>query len=466
MSFEYPLTPQETPRVATGLRRIVTALPAPGSVPTLQTLDRYELRAMSGQPPIFWDRAEGFQVEDLWGNRWIDWSSGVLVTNAGHGRREIADAIIEQARHGLLTNYCFPHQLRASLVERLGSLMPEPLKKIFLLTTGSETIEFAVKASRAYGALVGGRSKNVIVSYDKAFHGRTLGAQQVGGIPALKEWIGNLDPAFVQLPFPDGFWTEDTSFDLFERTLAQSGVKPEQVCGVIMETYQGGSAAFAPVPYIQALRAWCDRHKVLLTFDEVQAAFGRNGKLWGFEHYGVVPDLTTLGKGITSSMPLAAVAGRPDVMDLPPPGSASSTHSGNPVCCKAALANIDLILAENLIQNSVQMGALLHSLLGEIQRKYPERLAFIAGKGLVAGVACVEPGTRKPDPGFAREVVWRSITKGVLMFSPVGYGGSTVKICPPLPITEEAIRESVAALGEAVAETVASSTRLETAPVR
>ena len=134
----------------------------------------------------------------------------------------------------------------------------------------------------------------MIVSYDKAFHGRTLGSQQAGGIPALKEWIVNLDPGFVQVPFPDGFRTPDTSFEGFRARLREHGVEPQNVAGVILETYQGGSAAFAPPEYMQALRQWCTGHKALLVCDEVQAGFGRTGTMWGFEHYGIVPDLALL----------------------------------------------------------------------------------------------------------------------------------------------------------------------------
>ncbi len=140
----------------------------------------------------------------------------------------------------------------------------------------------------------------------------------------------NLDRGFVQVPFPDGFRTADTSFDFFQQRLNEAGVAAANVAGVILETYQGGSAAFAPREYMRALRQWCDSHKILLVCDEVQAGFGRTGTLWGFEHYGIVPDLATFGKGITSSLPLAAVAGRADVMDLHPPGSMTSTHIGNP----------------------------------------------------------------------------------------------------------------------------------------
>ncbi|MBK9167449.1 MAG: aspartate aminotransferase family protein [Bryobacterales bacterium] len=451
MAREFDLTPRPVPRVETALRRIVTELPVPQSIPTLEKLHRFEPVAMRGQPPVVWHRAEGFQVWDAWGNQWIDWSSGVLITNAGHGRREIADAIARQAQSGLLTNYCFPSEIRAALVEKLSSVMPEPLKKVFLLTTGSETVECAIKLCRSHGVKVGGRGKHVIVSFDKAFHGRTLGSQQAGGIPSLKEWIVNLDQGFVQVPFPDGYRTPDTSFDFFLKKLAEAGVEPQSVAGVVLETYQGGSASFAPVEYMQSLRQWCTGRKALLVCDEVQAGFGRCGTMFGFEHYGIVPDLATFGKGISSSLPLAAVAGRPDVMDLHPAGSMTSTHTGNPVCCAAALASIELIEKENLVENARVIGDLMLERLRALQAKYPQ-IGCVDGKGLVAGVSCVKPGGQEPDPDLAFDVVRRCVEKGVLLFSPVGYGGGTVKICPPLVITAEAMEESVAVLDEAFAE--------------
>src|SRR6202035_4744571 len=178
MARVYDLTPKRVRRVETQFRRIVTDFPAPESIPILQKLEAYEPVAMRGQPPVVWDHAEGFQVYDAWGNQWIDWSSGVLIANAGHGRREIADAIIRQASSKLLTNYCFPSDIRSRLVARLAALLPEPLKKVFLLTTWSETMECAIKLCRTNGVKIGGRAKHVIVSYDNAFHGRTLGSQQ------------------------------------------------------------------------------------------------------------------------------------------------------------------------------------------------------------------------------------------------------------------------------------------------
>jgi len=435
----------------------VTQLPVPESIPVLERLHQYEPVAMRGQPPVVWDHAEGFQVYDAYGNQWVDWSSGVLITNAGHGRREIIEAITKQAQSKLLTNYCFPSEIRSRLVEKLASILPDPLKKVFLLTTGSETVECAIKLCRSHGLKTGGRSKHVVISFDKAFHGRTLGSQQAGGIPALKEWIVNLDSGFAQVEFPDGFRTTDTSFDFFERSLREKGIEAQNVAGVILETYQGGSSAFAPPEYMQALRQWCTGHKALLVCDEVQAGFGRCGTLWGFEHYGVVPDLVCFGKGISSSLPLAAVAGRHDVMDLHPSGSMTSTHTGNPVCCAAALASIDLVLKENLAANARAVGGVMHQRLRALQSRYRE-IGSVDGKGLVAGLACVIPGSKEPDGDLAWEVVRRTVEKGVLMFTPVGFGGATVKIAPPLVITEEAIADSVSALEEAFSEATQAHT--------
>jgi 4-aminobutyrate aminotransferase / (S)-3-amino-2-methylpropionate transaminase / 5-aminovalerate transaminase len=453
MPREFTLVPKDVPNIQTVYRHIATKLPVPESIPILEKLYAFEPRAMRGQPPVVWDRAEGFQVFDAWGNRWIDWSSGVLIANAGHGRPEIADAIARQVSGRLLTSFSFANEPRARLVERLSSLLPEPLKKVFLYSVGSEAIECALKMCRTFGVKSGGRSKHVIVSYQGAFHGRTLGAQQAGGIPELKQWIVNLDPGFVQVPFPDGFRTRDTSFDSFERSLREQGIEPQNVAGVILETYQGGSAAFAPERYMQDLRQWCTGHKALLICDEIQAGFGRTGTLWGFEHYGVVPDLAVFGKGISGSLPMAAVAGRADVLDQYPPLSMTSSHAGNPVCCAAALASVDLVVNERLADRARETGAVLHRKLNAIAARFPQ-IGCVAGKGLVAGMPCVRPGTTEPDADLAFEVVRRSMEKGVLMFAPVGFAGATVKISPPLVIPEDAVVESVDALEEAFADAV------------
>jgi 4-aminobutyrate aminotransferase/(S)-3-amino-2-methylpropionate transaminase len=452
MGKAFGLEPKEVRPVDTKFRKITTKIPAPESLGVLQTLQRFEPVSMTGQPPIVWDRAEGVQVYDRYGNKWLDWSSGVVVANAGHGAAEIKEAIRHQVDKGLLHNYCFPSAERAELVKYLADITPAKLKKVFLLTTGSEATECAVKLARTYGQKVGGKKKIAIISFEAAFHGRTLGAQMIGGIPALKEWIVNLDPDMHQVPFPDGFRTEDTRFDLFVRILEDKGVRPSQVAGVILETYQGGGATFAPKDYIQALARWCREHNILLIFDEIQAGFGRTGTLFGFEHYGVVPDLICCGKGISSSLPLSAVIGRPDVMDLYGPAEMTSTHTGNPVCAVAALASLRKIVEGGLVENARTMGEVLLDGLERIRRRHSQIIGAVHGRGLVAGLHMVKRGSKDPDGDLAFSIVEKAFQKGLLMFAPVGFGGATVKISPPLTITKEAVLDGLSALGEAIDE--------------
>ena len=159
----------------------------------IERLEKFEPISMSGQPPIIWDKAEGFQVYDKWGNMWLDWSSGVLISNVGHSHPAILKALQDEIDSKLLSSYVFYHEKRAELVELLQQDAPEGLDKVFLLSTGSEATENAIKLARTYGVNQGGKEKHIIVSFNNAFHGRTLAAQQAGGIPALKEWIINLE---------------------------------------------------------------------------------------------------------------------------------------------------------------------------------------------------------------------------------------------------------------------------------
>jgi 4-aminobutyrate aminotransferase-like enzyme len=455
MGKEFSIEPRQVPRVHTKFRRILTPIPHPDSVPTLQKLRRFEPQSMRGQPPLVWDRAEDVFVFDKYGNQWLDWSSGVLVTNAGHGPREIRQAIVDQVNSGLLHNYCFPSEERAELVECLAGLAPEGLNKVFLLTTGSEATECAIKLARAMGLRRGGKKKIGIIGFERGFHGRTLGAQLAGGIPGQKAWIVNEDPAFIQMPFPDGYWTENTGFDAFLEVLARRDLGPDQIAGVLMETYQGVGPDFAPVDYVVALARWCQEHGIVLAFDEVQAGFGRTGRFWAFEHYGVTPDLICCGKGITSSLPLSAVIGRPEILDQFAPGSMTSTHTGNPVCIAAALASVKKILNENLTANAASLEKPLLAGLREIQARHPAVVGHCAAHGLVAGLQMIQPGKKEPNHDLAHAVIEKCFHKGLLFFAPVGAWGQTVKIAPPLTLSREALAEGLAVLGEAVDEAVA-----------
>ncbi len=450
---QYDLTPVEVPAVKTKYRTIKTKLPVPESLEIFKKLSKSEPRSMMGQPPIVWDRAVNFQVEDRWGNKWLDWSSGVLIANSGHGRKEVLDALRELIDKPLLSTYVFVHEKRAELTAMLQEISPDPENySVFLLSTGSEAVENAIKLARTYALEKHGRDKHFIVSFKNAFHGRTLGSQLAGGMDKLKTWIVGEGKTFIQVPFPDGYKNEDTSFDLFLKSIEEQGVSGDQIAGVITESYQGVGPDFLPVEYAQKLQEFCRKHDIVTIYDEVQAGFGRSGKMFTFEHYGVTPDLVTCGKGITSSLPLSAVIGRKDILDLYAPGSMTSTHSASPLPVAAAIENLKLIHKENLVENSAKMGEILIPGLQKIVDKYPDRLGCLHGKGLVAGIQVVKPGTKEPDSETAKLINEKCFHKGLLMFAPVGIAGECIKIAPPLTITEEALKEGIDVLEEACSE--------------
>lgn len=452
MGHAFVFEPVKLPQpIRTANRDISTPIPHPDDRDIVETLRRCEPRSMSGQPLVVWDRAEGVHIYDRHGNKWLDFSSGVLVTNAGHGRSEAVAALAEVVNRPLHHTYCFPNRERADLVAYLlDKCAPDYLDKVFLLTTGSEAIECAIKIARAHAHPKGGPDKDVIVTFSGDFHGRTLGAQMAGGIPALKDWIVNHDPGMVNAPIPDGFRGKDTSFEGFLGALSARGIDPKRVAGVCLETYQGGTAILLPLDYMRKLRAFCDENEALLIFDEVQAGFGRCGRMWGFEHYGVKADMIVCGKGISSGLPLSAVIGHHAWMDHFPPGSMTSTHTGNPICCAAALANLKAIVEGGLIDNAARLGGIFQDWMRKFEQKYPKHVGKADAIGAVAAIQMVtEPGGLDPDHDTAFAIVKHAVEHGLMMFGPVGTGGGTVKLCPPLSITPEQLTEGLEVLEQA-----------------
>ena len=449
---KYSLAPREVPHVETAHRRIVTKLPVPESVPVFERLERFEPSSMQGQPPVLIDRAEGWHVHDRWGNMWLDWSSGVLISNIGNSNPVIMDALREMLARPLLSTYVFAHEKRAELAELLVGIAPAPGYKAFVLSTGSEAMENCIKLARTWGLERHGPHKRVIVSFHNGFHGRTLGAQLAGGNPGQKKWIGPGDAGFVQVPFPDGYKNPDTRFELFLESLQQQGVKPADVCAVMAESFQGVGPDFFPLAYARSLETWCRQNDALLVMDEVQAGFGRTGTWFAFEHYGIAPDLIACGKGISSSLPLAAVLGRAEVMEQYPPGSMTSTHSGSPLPVAAAVANIRELKRGRYLENARALDTALREGLLAIQRRHPRRAGCVQSRGLVAGIQIVQPGTRSPDPAAALAVNEACFYKGLLMFAPVGVAGECIKIAPALDISRGALEEGIRTLGEAMDE--------------
>ena len=450
---KYSLEPVKVPKVSTEFRTIKTRLPVPESLKIFKTLSDSEPISMMGQPPVVWDKATGFKVYDKWGNKWIDWSSGVLITNAGHGRKRIIKGLRKVLDQKLLATYVFVHEKRAELTKMLQDISPDPSNyQVFILCTGSEAVENCIKLAKTYALKKHGPHKKYMVSFKHAFHGRTMGSQLAGGMDGLKTWIIDEGQTFMQVPFPDGYKNEDVSFELFLSSLESKGINPADIAGVLTETYQGVGPDFLPVEYAQKLEAFCKEHDIVTIYDEVQSGFGRTGKMFAYEHYGVKPDLIACGKGISSSLPISAVIGRTDIMGLYAPGSMTSTHSASPLPVVSAIENLKIIKSEKLVKNSKKLGKVLKPGLEKIQAKYPDVLGCLISKGLVAGIQVVKKGTKEPDPETAVKINEKCFHKGLLMFAPVGIAGECIKISPPLVITKKALIEGIKILEEACDE--------------
>lgn len=456
-NYDFSHEPINVPVVNSKYRKIATKLPVPESLHILEDLEKYESRSMHGQFPIVWDRAEGFQVFDAYGNCWIDFTSTIFVANAGHANPHIINALQNLLNKKLLHTYTFANESRAKFLKKLIDIIPKPLEKAFLMSSGTEATECALKLMRMNGHKIH-PSKVGVISFSGSMHGRTMGAEMLNGNPMKSDWIGYLDPNIYHLPFPypwlsvgkgssDYDWAGHFKNDI--RALQKHRLDIKNIAGFMIESYQGWGAIFYPEEYIQALVKFARDNKILVTFDEIQAGIGRTGKLFAYEHYEVEPDLVCLGKGLSSSLPLSAVVGRKEIMDLPDIGSMSSTHSGNPLSCAAGLANLEVIGSENLIQESARKGEILHKKLNELKAKYPDRISHVLGKGLVAGVLIVNPATGKPDSEFASKVSEKCMQKGLLV---VHTGRESIKIGPPLIITDDALLEGLEVLDESIAE--------------
>jgi len=440
-------------------RTIVSPIPHPDTVPIIEELHRLEPHSMSGMPPVLWHQAQGINVMDGCGNKWIDFGSGVVLANAGHSHSKISAAIKAQLDAMLWQNYCNPSGVRLRTVKTIDEITPPYLDKVYLLTTGAEATECVIKLIRLHGRSISPEKVHVI-SYFGSFHGRTMASQRAGGFMDQQEWMGIKPGGFHHIPFPECFrcpWGKTKhdacGAECLERsldTLREQGLKDELVAGVLTETFQGPTVAFMPDDYVRALREWTTANRALIACDEIQAGFGRTGKWFGFEHHGVEIDLVAMGKGMTSSLPMSAVAGRAHILDLALHGEMSSTHTGNPLCCAAALGNIQAIREERMVENAAAMGKVIERAIHELRERLPGRIGHANGKGVVWAFFILDPQTGNLDADLATRTITRCMEKGLLMLG-TGHRG-TLKIAPPLCIIEEALLEGIGVIEEALNE--------------
>jgi 4-aminobutyrate aminotransferase-like enzyme len=450
--FAFSHKPVDVAPIKTKYRTIGTQIPVPESVVMFERTYALESRSMHGQMPVIWDRAENFQIFDPWGNCWIDFTSTIFVSNAGHGNPRIVEALRKVVSKPLLHTYTYVSTERLDYLELLIEKTPVQFEKAFMLSAGTEATECALKLMRLHGKTKGKR-KGGIVCIEGNWHGRTLGAQMMGWNPQQKEWIGYNDPNIFHIPFPYP-WRTDAMADpkayfkkgieeLLEQHQLDAG---EDLCGFMLETFQGWGAVFYPPEFVQALVEFAHENNMLVTFDEMQAGFGRTGELFGYMHYGVEPDLLCCGKGASSGLPLALVLGSAEVLDLPEIGSMSSTHSANPLVCVAGKANLEALFEDGLIENSKQLGLVFHARLQQMLKRFEGKISSVEGVGLLAALI-FKDSEGKPLSSLCDRVAERCMQTGLLV---VHTGRESIKLAPPLSIHEEALLEGLSVLESAI----------------
>lgn len=411
----------------------------PGSLAQklIATAAVYEPRGYHSPLPIVWDEAHGCTVIDVDGNRYLDFTSGVAVMNIGHSHPAQVAAVIAQAGR-LLHSYNYVNVPQVNLARRLVELTPSNMTKAYILTTGAEAVEAAVRAARRY------TGRHELVAFSGAFHGRTYLALSLTGKSKHKKGVGPLMSGVLRAPFPYCFRcpsVDDPSRCRVHSTASLDAVietdSASGVCAVVVEAYQAaGGMVFPSAAYMQDLRRWCDRNDALLILDEIQSGFGRTGEMFCFEHYGIAPDLVCLGKGLSAGGHISAVVGRGDVLDSLDEGTLTTTDGGNPLSCAIALAAIDVLIQENLCANSKRLGADMLTTLSTLPAVFPI-IGDVRGLGLAVGIEVVsDRASLTPAPEQARQIVEHCYQHGLLVNPPTGIYSNVVGLTPPLVLTD------------------------------
>jgi 4-aminobutyrate aminotransferase len=407
--------------------------------------------------PFVMARGRGVEVWDVDGNRYLDFMSGIGVCSTGHAHPQVVQAIKDAADDFLHISSDYWHERMTRLAERINALNPvgEPTQ-ILICQSGTESVEGALKLAR----YVTGRPR--FIGFLGGFHGRTMGSlaftsskytQQAGFFPTM--------PGVTHVPYPNlyrplfaGADQGKAVIDYIENVLFQSNVPPAEVAAILVEPVQGeGGYLVPPEGFLSGLRALCDRHGILLIFDEVQSGIGRTGRMFACEHWGVTPDIMTLAKGLASGLPLGLVVARRRHMEKWKRGAHGNTFGGNPLCCAAALATLELVEKE-YAANAAVVGEYFLGRLRQLKERFPV-IGDVRGKGLMIGMELVsDPATRTPARALCEAVLTRAFHHGLLLLS---CGASTVRFIPPLMINRGHVDEAMGMIEKALSEALAMS---------
>jgi 4-aminobutyrate aminotransferase len=432
--------------------KIKTALPGPNAKRVLAGDEKYVSPSYTRSYPLVAQSGKGIVVTDVDGNEFFDFSAGIAVTSTGHCHPKVVAAIQKQAAELIhMSGTDFYYESMVTLGERLSKIAPMPgPHKIYYGNSGTEAIECALKLARYH------TKRQNVIAFLGAFHGRTMGSLSLtASKPQQRRRFGPPPPGVTHIQYPDvyRFSNGDPDFALkcaryIEDRLFKTILAPEEVAAIFVEPVQGeGGYVPAPTEFMQELRRICDRHGILLVCDEVQSGMGRTGKWWAVQHSGVYPDIITSAKGIASGMPLGVTITRAEVMDWVP-GSHASTFGGNPVCIAAALATLDVIEQEHLLENATQVGEYMMKCMADWPKKH-RLVGDVRGRGLMIGVELVKDKRTKEHAAAERDrVVELAFERGILF---LGCGPSSVRISPGLVVSQDEADAAIEALEESIA---------------
>src|SRR5947209_12793771 len=442
-------------------------IPGAKSQELMARRQQFVARGVGATMSVFAAKAEGAIIEDVDGNRFIDFAGGIGTMNIGHTRPEVTQAIIGQAQK--FTHTCFSvmmYEPYVDLAERIVKITPGDFpKKALFFNSGAEAVENAVKIAR-YAT-----GRPAIITFDNAFHGRTLMTMTMTAkVNPYKYRFGPYAPEVYRAPFPYAYRMNMTPQEASEYCIQElermfiGDVAPDQVAAVVIEPVQGeGGFMVAPPGFLRALKAVCEKYGILFVADEIQSGICRTGEMFAVEHEGIEPDLLIMAKSMGAGMPISGVVGRAEIMDAPAPGTLGGTYSGNPVACAAALAVLDLFEKEDYAARSREIGQIVTDRFLNLQEQFPTVGDVRGLGGMVAMELVKDRTTKEPDSHAASDVLAAAHRRGLVLIK-AGIYDNVLRVLVPLCVTDEQLKQGLDIFEEAFT-TVASAAMATTTSV-